>query len=486
MATLYRKYRPQLFKDIIGQDHIVKTLQKALENDRLAHAYLFCGPRGVGKTTIARILAKAANCLDAKNRPCGKCKNCLAIAQGKFIDLIEIDAASNRGIDEIRDLRDKIQFAPNIGKYRVYIIDEVHMLTREAFNALLKTLEEPPAHTIFIFATTEIHKVPETVISRCQRFDFHLGKSALVEKSIKQIAKSEKFKLSDDVLRLIVKASGGSYRDAQSLLDQLSPYLAKGEITLAEALKILNLAALEQLIEFIDILKSNDQKKAISYLQNLRERGVDFAEFVNMLIAKVREELIEKIQAGDDLSWHQITLHRLIAAALESKSSPIDTLPLELAVLDICEGEGGEDIKQESKPQQDAPSKISEIPKDDLAEDKKIESKLDFKEEKKEPAKTDQKKLTQISADQRKAIIETIATKNKTFGSLLETTEWILEGDRLVILAGFNFHKDKIMEKKNYSTLKSEVENAMNCEVDLICKIKGKEDIAEDIGSVFF
>ena len=476
MATLYRKYRPQLFKDIIGQDHVVKTLQKALENDRLAHAYLFCGPRGVGKTTIARILAKAANCLDAKNRPCGKCKNCLAIAQGKFIDLIEIDAASNRGIDEIRELRDKIQFAPNIGKYRVYIIDEVHMLTREAFNALLKTLEEPPAHTIFIFATTEIHKVPETVISRCQRFDFHLGQSSLIEQSVKQIAKAENFKISDDILRLISKASGGSYRDAQSLLDQLSPYLAKGEITLEEALKILNLAALEQLIEFIDILKSNDFKKAINYLQNLRERGVDFAEFVNMLIAKVREELIERIQAGENLDWHQTTLHRLIAAVLESKSSPIDTLPLELAVLDICDGKVSENIKQDPKPQHDESPKISE---------KETSLNLGLKEEGKKPAQINQDKLTHISADQRRAIIETIATKNKTFGSLLETTEWVLEGDRLVILAGFNFHKDKIMEKKNYSTLKDEVENAMDCEVNLVCKIKGKEDIAEDIGSVF-
>jgi len=248
MSALYRKYRPQVFEDVIGQEPIVKTLRRAIKSNRVGHAYLFAGPRGVGKTTVARILAKAVNCLGKGDIPCGKCKNCLDIAQGKFIDLIEIDAASNRGIDEIRELRDKIKFSPSIGRKKVYVIDEVHMLTREAFNALLKTLEEPPEHATFIFATTEVHKVPETVSSRCQRFDFRLGGEKKVAETIEKIAKREKLKLSKEALSLVVRSSGGSYRDAVSALDQLSSHITDREIEVFEVLKILNLTALDQVL----------------------------------------------------------------------------------------------------------------------------------------------------------------------------------------------------------------------------------------------
>ena len=232
---------------------MVNTLRKALELDRVAHAYLFAGTRGVGKTTLARLLAKAVNCL-AERSTLREVRNCLDIAKGNFVDLIEIDAASNRGVDEMRDLRDRIQFAPSVGKKRVYIIDEVHMLTREAFNALLKTLEEPPSHTLFIFATTEAHKVPATILSRCQRFDFRLGSDEAVKNNIKDLAKKEKLKLTDDVADLIVCSAGGSYRDAQSILDQLSSHLVDKELDIKQAAKILNISVFEQVNEFIEKL----------------------------------------------------------------------------------------------------------------------------------------------------------------------------------------------------------------------------------------
>ena len=205
--ALYRTWRPALWDEVVGQDHIVQTLKNAVAMGRLGHAYLFGGPRGTGKTTSARLLAKAANCLaeDPAERPCNKCDNCLAVNEGRFLDLIEIDAASNTSVDDVRELRDKINFAPSQGKYKVYIIDEVHMLSTSAFNALLKTLEEPPAHVIFILATTEIHKIPATVLSRCQRFEFRRIPVPVIIEKLKELTKKEKIKIDDDALSLIAR-----------------------------------------------------------------------------------------------------------------------------------------------------------------------------------------------------------------------------------------------------------------------------------------
>ena len=219
--VLYRKYRAQNFDELIGQEHITKLLKNAVRKEQLSHAYLFVGSRGTGKTSTARILSKAVNCLDLKKdgNPCNKCEICVSITNGNFLDLIEIDAASNRGIDQIRELKERIEFAPSKGKYKIYIIDEVHMLTNEAFNALLKTLEEPPSHIIFILATTDVHKLPATILSRCQRYDFRLGTELEIEKVLKSVLKSEKLKIEDEALKLVVRNARGSYRDALSLLD---------------------------------------------------------------------------------------------------------------------------------------------------------------------------------------------------------------------------------------------------------------------------
>jgi DNA polymerase-3 subunit gamma/tau len=220
--VLYRKYRPQKLADVVGQKHIVQTLFNAIKNNHLGQAYLFTGPRGTGKTSVARILAKTINCLDLQDaQACGKCFNCLTITEGRALDIIEIDAASNTGVDNVREIIEAVKLPPTSLKYKVYIIDEVHMLSSGAFNALLKTLEEPPAHVIFILATTEIHKVPETIISRCQRFDFTRLPIQLIIQKLSAIAKSEKIQISPESLEMIALASEGGMRDAESILGQI-------------------------------------------------------------------------------------------------------------------------------------------------------------------------------------------------------------------------------------------------------------------------
>src|SRR5215208_4214423 len=222
--ALYRKYRPKEWAQVMGQDHIVTTLKNAIAADRVAHAYLFAGSRGTVKTTLARLLAKAVNCTnpDPTKRPCNECEHCKAVNDNRFMDLIEIDAASNTSVDDVRDLREKINFSPSQGKYKIYIIDEVHMLSTAAFNALLKTLEEPPPHAIFILATTEVHKIPATVLSRCQRHEFRRIPVADIARYLRSKADAEGLKVDDEALTLIARQATGAMRDAISLLDQLS------------------------------------------------------------------------------------------------------------------------------------------------------------------------------------------------------------------------------------------------------------------------
>lgn len=283
-----RKWRPQKFLDVVGQEHITATLKNAIKNNRLAHAYLFTGPRGVGKTTTARILAKTLNCLNPVDfEPCNNCEMCNSIQNSQSLDIIEIDGASNRGIDEIRTLRESVKYAPTKGKYKVYIIDEVHMLTKESFNAFLKTLEEPPSHTIFIFATTDAHKVPLTIISRCQRFDFRRIQLDTIKSTLKKIADAENIQIDDKTLTIIAKKSDGALRDAESYFDQVVSFCGNNIDSITVA-KMLNLVDDEIYFSISDAVIDKDFKKVFEVSKTIYENGWNFVDFIDGLIDHFR------------------------------------------------------------------------------------------------------------------------------------------------------------------------------------------------------
>ena len=300
--ALYRKWRSQDFAEVVGQEHVTLTLRNALREGRMSHAYLFTGPRGTGKTSTARILAKAINCLDPDPaaRPCNTCSICIAITEGRQLDLIEIDAASNRGIDEIRDLREKIGFRPNEARYKVYIIDEVHMLTKEAFNALLKTLEEPPPHAIFVLATTEPDRVPETVRSRCQRFDFRRIPTAEIVEHLAAILGDEGGKAEPEALVAIARRSTGSMRDAVSLLDQLLSY-GDDTLTLARVERVLGLVNAQTIGKLVDCIAANDTAGGLALLNSLVAEGVELGQLVDQIVAYLRAVLFTRMARTPEL-----------------------------------------------------------------------------------------------------------------------------------------------------------------------------------------
>ena len=297
-TALYRRWRPQLFSEVVGQKHVTRTLQNALTSGRVAHAYLFCGLRGTGKTTMAKLLARALNCQEGvRPEPCNSCPSCSEILEGRSVDVLEIDAASNRGIDEIRDLRDKALYTTAQSRYKVYIVDEVHMLTNEAFNALLKILEEPPPKVIFILATTEVYKLPLTVISRCQRFDFHLLGSEEIAGHLKEIAATLNFELDSDTLYLLAQQAEGSMRDALGFLEQCRAYGGK-KLSYSEAREILGLAAPETVFNLLEAIVQEDTGRGLAELGALVYEGRDLHRFIRELILYLRKLVV--LQSGED------------------------------------------------------------------------------------------------------------------------------------------------------------------------------------------
>lgn len=295
--ALYRKYRPKEWDEVLGQDHIVTTLKNAIAADRVGHAYLFAGSRGTGKTTLARLLAKAVNCTnpDPTKRPCNECEHCKAVNDNRFMDLIEIDAASNTSVDDVRDLRDKINFSPSQGKYKIYIIDEVHMLSTAAFNALLKTLEEPPPHAIFVLATTEIHKIPATVLSRCQRHEFRRVPVGEIVTNLKMIVKAENLQADDDALIQIARQSAGGMRDAISLLDQLSS--TGDKITLALAQTVLGTATSQTVLDTLTSIMDHDPAHGLESIHKALDAGADPRSLARQIVEYLRGLML--IQMGN-------------------------------------------------------------------------------------------------------------------------------------------------------------------------------------------
>lgn len=305
-----RKYRPQKFNEVIGQEQVVFTLLNSLKYNRIAQAYIFSGPRGVGKTTIARIYAKALNCLNIQKdmEPCCECENCVSIKNGNNIDVVEIDGASNTGIDDIRKLRENVKFPPSTSKYKVIIIDEVHMLSKSAFNGLLKTLEEPPDYIIFMFATTELHKIPETILSRCQKFYFNRIADSKMIDTLKNITETENIKIDEKLFHYIVKKSDGCLRDAQSLLDQIVSYSGK-DVKYEEIINIFGIVEVEVYLKIIDAVINNDYKTVVNEINDYLSKGKDFNQFL--------QELLEQ--------FHLIILTKSLGTGLIDLKSDIST-----------------------------------------------------------------------------------------------------------------------------------------------------------------
>ncbi|OEG69395.1 hypothetical protein ATZ36_09805 [Candidatus Endomicrobiellum trichonymphae] len=294
--VLARKFRPQNFDEVVGQEHISQTLKNAISEKRIAHAYLFSGPRGCGKTTMARILAKALNCKDGPTiKPCGVCENCIEISKSSSVDVLEIDGASNNGIDEIRALRENVKFSTASSKYKIYIIDEAHQITAQAFNALLKTLEEPPSHVVFIMATTEHHKIPITILSRCQRYRFKLISGAEMVCAIKNIGQKEGFELDDEALNIVTSASGGSMRDALSLLDQAVSSSNTGRITGDYMRGLLGLLPKDIIVSVTDNIAKGDIHAILKIVKEIYEQGYNILQFARDLRDHLRNVMIYSI-----------------------------------------------------------------------------------------------------------------------------------------------------------------------------------------------
>ncbi len=361
--ALYRRYRPKTFKEIVGQEHIIQTLTNAIASGNISHAYLFTGPRGTGKTTTARLLAKSLNCQNRKGgdyEPCNKCSSCEEINTGKAVDLIEIDAASNRGIDEMRELKEGVGFLPVKLKYKVFIIDEAHQLTKEAANALLKTLEEPPTHAVFVLATTEAQKMIPTIASRCQRFSFRRLSIQEISHRLEYILRKEGIKFEQDALAAIAASANGCIRDAETLLDQAVSF--GGSTALKKNLieELLGLADKKTIFTFINYLFEKKTKEAIELLNEVIDKGTEAAEFLKLLLHYLRQILLLKVcpNLGESLLAEMTTeegkellklaekfsvekikviLERFEAAEQKMKYANIFQLPIELAVVDVCE-----------------------------------------------------------------------------------------------------------------------------------------------------
>jgi DNA polymerase-3 subunit gamma/tau len=514
--SLYTKYRPKKFSDLVGQDHIRDTLLEAVKQNRISHAYLFAGPRGTGKTSAARILAKASNCLTAvKDReeskeisgePCDKCESCLDIVSGRALDIIEIDAASNRGIDEIRELREQVKFAPARLKRKVYIIDEVHMLTREAFNALLKTLEEPPLHAIFVLATTEPHKVLPTIISRTQRFDFRRVSKEDIILNLKNIVKAEKVKIDEGALDLIAALAEGSHRDAITMLEQIISH--SKDTSLEDAEKLLGAAKSEEVIKIIGAIFNSNSEEGLKIAHGMQASGQSMAQLNIAIIEQLRrvflylvsgkalfddtkentEKIVELAKEFKNSGRSESNIIKMIEIFVEAgtllKESAYPILPIEMAVVETAsfnenpkslpDRQAGEIriSKSETSPRQDSAGQAnsndqnSKLQVKTSKEEKSSHSEPEVKNPRasEDPSSLAPQDDTVISDDIWKKIIDATKVENNSLAALLRDAKPIGgSDDELIVGVKFKFHRDKISEIQNIQVLEG-----------MLCKVTGQ------------
>ncbi len=519
MTTLYRKYRPKNFSQVIGQTHIVDTLSGAIKNDRVAHAYLFTGPRGTGKTSIARILAKTVNCENPKDAlSCEKCSSCKLLEQKNILDIIEIDAASNTGVDNIRELRETVSLPPSKLKYKVYIIDEVHMLSAGAFNALLKTLEEPPAHVIFILATTEIHKVPETIISRCQRFDFvRLPIENIIQK-LSLIAKQEKIKIDPGALEMIALSAQGGMRDAESMLAQVIS-LEDKNITQKEVEEILGVTDKSFSREIISFLVNNQPQEAIQKINQIVSDGYDLKVFAKSLINYLRQLMLIKVSPeleknllnemtkeelnllknqATEIEIDQIILfiNLFIEAQNKISASILPQLPLEIAFLKAVGFSEKTSSENSKKTKSFSPQKSEIEKKISKTENSSKLSKTETKKEIETPSSDTFKDASLISAqelteerinDSWSKILEEIKPYNHSLSALLLGCKVKnISGKNITLATPYSFHKERIENSQNKLTIEKVFSKILGLSVsvqaELDPSITPKKDIVTETG----
>ena len=493
----YTKYRPQKFSDVCRPNDAADALSKQVVSGKTSHAYLFVGPRGTGKTTLARILAKALNCADitAKGDPCCKCSSCVAIKEGSFVDMIEIDAASNRGIDDIREIKDKIKLAPTMGKNKVYIIDEVHMLTNEAFNALLKTLEEPPKKTTFILCTTELHKVPDTIKSRCQVYRFKRATMPQLIEKLKEITKSEKIKISEKDLEKIALASMGGFRDAETLLQQVSD----GELSVDS---LVGMGSKEIYIELTDYLLSGNPGSAIRIVSKVYEEGLDLYVWTGEYLRYLRELLFIKSGVKEEVSgattellsemveqasrlsvsWILNAMNSLLEEHKNIKTSFIPQLPVEMALAKIGGGEellsmgDGSGVAEAPRQPKTDPGVSKKMSKDDKeGEEEEEEAPVATeKADKEKKNSTDDKEASLITLENLeekwKEFIKRSRELNHSLTALLKSgTPVRVEGKFVILEVFYPFHKERLESPQNRKLVEKLMSEIYDIHLSLKC-----------------
>ena len=481
--ALYRAWRPKNFNDVVGQVHVSKTLKNALKSDRVAHAYLFTGPRGTGKTSSAKILAKAVNCINlVDGDPCDQCANCIAINNGHFFDVFEIDAASNRGIDEIRDIRDKVKFAPSQGKCKVYIIDEVHMLTSEAFNALLKTLEEPPRHVLFILATTEPQKIPLTILSRCQRFDFRKISDLEVKKHLQEIAQQGQINITDSAISTIARKAAGGMRDAISILDQCIAF-AGNDINDTHVEMVLGILSEEQVFSISGGIFNKDISTVIIKLNEFIQSGKDIKQIARDLVEYVRQLLIYKISNNEEI----LTISKGLVTEVKEQARNQTVEYLSIIVNKLTEIE--KEMRFSSQPQILLEAGLISLAITETTPLATAKTKV-TQTRKEEPTKTTQPKAnynsvtgTKIDLEQLKRlwpeILEAVKQEKITTQAFLipaiprAINDGFLE---LTFKTAYNFHRTKISEPMNRELVEDVIAKITGVSLKLLCTSENQDD----------